>query len=105
MKTEPKMITLKQIGYKITGIADLTLWGGGNACIEMKPFYLKKCPDKKTLMKNINDNGFGVESINGAICDIYEHYEHDVSVYIKTITVGEVSNTTKKIYYDENYIF
>lgn len=94
-----KTLKLKQTGYKITGIADLTLWGGDNACIKMKPFYLKDYPDEKTLMKNLNDNGFGAESINGAICDIYEYYEHRVSVYIKTITVGKVSNQTKE-YYD-----
>lgn len=89
-------ITLKHTGYVVRGMADLTLWGGGNACIVMKPFKLKKI-SKKALLANINDNGFGVESINGAICDIWKDYEGHL-LFHKTIEVGTVSEYTLETY-------
>jgi len=91
-----KTITLKKTGYIIKGVADLTLWGGGNACIPMKPFALKDIKEK-TLLDNLNDNGFGVESINGGICDIYEDYEGTLRYY-KTIEIGKVSLHTGTYY-------
>lgn len=95
-----KTITLKKTGYIVKGISDLTMWGGGNGCISMKSFKLKDIR-KKTLLANINDNEFGVESINGAICDIYEDYEGTLQYY-QTLEVGKISEYTKK-YYDEQY--
>jgi hypothetical protein len=52
-----KKLTLKKTGYTVKGTADLTLWGGGNASIEMQSFDVNSI-DKKTLLDNINDNGF-----------------------------------------------
>lgn len=91
-----KTITLKMEGYIVRGVSDLTHWGGGNACIEMEKFHVQKI-NKKVLLENINDNGFGVQSINGAICDIYENYEGR-EVFLKTTVVGKVSAHTKKYY-------
>jgi hypothetical protein len=89
-------LTLKLTGYIIKGFSDLSLWGGGNACIEMDAFNVDNI-DEKTLLDNINDAGFGVEKINGAICDIYENYQGTLK-YIKTITVGKVSENTEDTY-------
>jgi hypothetical protein len=87
------ILTLKLTGYTVKGTADLTPWGGGNACIEMAPFNVKRI-DKRTLLNNINDNGFGVQAINVAICDIYKNYEGTLQ-YLKTVEVGKISiNTT-----------
>ena len=93
-------LTLKKVGYVIKGISDLTSWGGGNACIEMNPFKVSNIREK-TLLKNLNDNGFGVQSINGAICDIYEDFEGTLRYY-KTMEVGKISDFTKD-YYHNNY--
>jgi len=95
-----KTITLKKVGYVIKGISDLKPWGGGNCCVEMTPFKIKTLT-KKNLKHNINDAGFGVEKINGAICDIYEDYEGTLR-YKTTITVGSVSEHTQKVY-EENH--
>ncbi len=92
-------LTLKRTGYTVKGISDLTPWGGGNACIEMSPFEVKNIR-KITLLNNINDNGFGVEHINGAICNIYKNFE-GVLRYYKTITIGKVSKNTEN--YQINY--
>jgi hypothetical protein len=86
-----KKVTLKLQGYRITGTADLTPWGGGNASIEMKPFTVKSI---KQIPDLINDNGFGVEAINGAICHISRLYDHGYTVYARTIVIGEVSPNT-----------
>ena len=93
-----KSKTIKQTGYLVHGISDLTMWGGGNACIEMKSFVLSKTPTKKMLLQNINDNGFGVQSINGAICDIYRLYEYGVKEHLKTVNVGDISESTQDFY-------
>lgn len=89
-----KTITLKFTDYVIKGVSDLLMWGGNNGCIEMKPFHVTNLKDIK---KNLNDSGFGVERINGAICGIYENYEGTLR-YIETITVGKVSEQTEEYY-------
>ncbi len=89
-----KTITLKKVGYVVKGVADLTAWGGGNGCIPMKPFTVKDIR-QKTLLANINDNGFGVKSINGGICNIYEDFEGTLRFY-KTIEVGKISDNTRE---------
>lgn len=94
-----KNLTLKFTGYTVKGTSDLTHWGGGNAAIEMKLFNVNRI-DKKTLLKNINDNGFGVESINGAVCDIYKNYEGTLK-YFKTVEIGTITNHTRDCHYQE----
>lgn len=84
-----KTITLEFTNYVVKGVSDVTPWGGGEACIQMDSFQVKSI-DKKTLLENINDGGFGVESINGAICDIYENYSGTLR-FLKTVNVGKVS--------------
>ena len=88
-----KALTLKFTGYTIKGVSDLNPWGGGNACIEMRPFNVRFI-SKESLLDNINDNGFGVKSINGAICDIYENFQGYLK-YLKTLTVGTVLEHTQ----------
>lgn len=97
-----KTITLKKVGYFITGTSDLTPWGGGNACISMRSFTTKKTT-KRELLKGINDNGFGVRSINGAVCDIWELFEQGHKQYSKTIIVGSVSDYTYETHYNTDY--
>jgi hypothetical protein len=76
------------------GIADITPWGGGRAFIDMVPFTVDKI-DIETLQKNLNDGGFGVERINGGLCEIYENYENYL-VFKGSIEVGNVSEEIKE---------
>jgi len=92
-----KSIKLNFSGFYITGTSDVTPWGGGNACIEMAPFTVKHL---REIRDNLNDSGFGVESINGAICDIWANHE-GYHTYLKNITLGNVSESTFD-YYCEN---
>ena len=96
-----KSITLKKVGYLITGISDVTPWGGGNACIEMKPFRVDKLR-KADILKGINDNGFGVEAVNGADCDVWELFEDNYKTYLENIIVGRISENTQN-YYINNF--
>jgi hypothetical protein len=77
--------------------------GGGNASIDMKPIKVAKLPeDLQELKSELNDNGFGVQEINGAIIDIYEYYEHDVKILIEQddmLVIGNVSDQTIENYY------
>lgn len=94
-----KPIELKFTDYMVKGVSDVAMWGGGKGCIIMNSFHLKET-SKKTLLKNINDGGFGVENINGAICDIYRNYEGTLRYY-KTVEVGKVTDHTRE-YQAEN---
>ena len=90
-----KSITLNFTDYVIKGIADVKSWGGGNACIEMTPFHVKNLKDIKD---NLNDNGFGVEKINGAICNVFRNYQGAL-IYSRTLHIGKVSENTEEYYY------
>ena len=94
-----KTLTLIKKGYVIKGVSDLTPWGGGNACIPMYSFATKTIQVKE-ILEGINDAGFGVEKINGAICDIYENFEGTLR-WIKTITVGKVSKHTQEFFNED----
>ena len=85
-----KTIILKLTDYVITGTADLTMWDGGNGSIEMEKFHVTKLKDIKEML---NDNGFGVEKINGAVCNIYRNYEGTLK-FSRTIYIGKVSENT-----------
>lgn len=85
-----KNITLELTDYVVKGFSDLTLWGGEQGFIEMKSFHVKKL---KEIKDNINDNGFGVQKINGAICNIYRNYQGTLH-FAHTIIIGKVSDYT-----------
>ena len=100
MKTK----TIKHIGYVINGTADLTLWGNENASITMKPIIIKDINfdynDNEKIKPLLNDNGFGVQSINGAIVDICELYENNVEELVKeAVTIGNVNDSTLDNFY------
>lgn len=101
MEKPRKTLTLGMTGYIVKGVSDVEMWGGGNGCIEMDGFRVRGKIEEKTLLESINDGGFGVQKINGAICDIYEDYEGTL-VFAKTITVGKVSEHTWN-FYEEHY--
>lgn len=88
-----KTITLNKTGYLIKGISALTMWGGGSGTIKMKPFEVEHLKEVKEL---INDNGFGVESIDGAIIDIYENYEGSHKVFRKTMLINLDNKLSEK---------
>ncbi len=86
-----KPITLNFEGFYIRGVADVTPWLGGRGHIEMAPFRVKHL---KEIKDGINDNGFGVASINGAYCDIYKMYTGGYVIYGRSVVVGDVSDGT-----------
>ena len=93
-----KKITLKRQGFIIKGTSDLFLWGGGRSSIKMTEFKVKHL---RELKDKINDAGFGVEKINGAICEIYDDFGKFAN-YRRQIIFGNVNNDTFENHYQYN---
>ena len=66
-------ITLEKTGYRVSGKAYVTFWDGGKGFVEMKPYLIEKLTITE-ILKGVNDNGFGVASIDGADCWVDEVY-------------------------------
>lgn len=83
-----KTKTIEMIGYYVSGTLNVSLWGGDKGDIEIKPIVINN-PNmtletvKEIIPNGINDNGFGVESFNYAILDIFELYEYDVKIMVE----------------------
>ena len=94
-----KTITLKQLGYEISGEVIMNLWGGGQGKIAMKN-YTTKTKEDKEIIEGINDNEHGCESIEKASIIIDELYEDN---YVRLIgdtreyTYSQLVNTKKGI--------
>ena len=99
-----KEIVLQHTGYVLKGISALTMWGGGEGTINMKPFGLDKL-GLHAIIEGINDNGFGVESVDGAIVDVYIDYSGTL-VYHDSILINIKNRLSQKqidmLYEDRN---
>ena len=73
-----RTLTLKQVGYLITGTVTLNLWGGGTGDIDMKPIEIEEL-NTSNVLSAINDNGFGCESYDSACISIYRLFEDGVT--------------------------
>ena len=64
-----KTMTVQAIGFQIVGMTALALWGGGEGVIPMEPVELtqESFPTEEQIREAINDNGFGVECMEGAV--------------------------------------
>ena len=76
-------ITIKQIGYIIVGMTALDLWGGGEGVIPMKPVTINQesFPTAEQIRESINDNGFGVQAMEGAVVRVDTIFEHGARTY------------------------
>ena len=76
-------MTVNQIGFQIVGLTALALWGGGEGVIPMKPVTLhqESFPTEEQIRESINDNGFGVECMEGAVVRVDTLYEHGAKTY------------------------
>ena len=76
--------------YTLEGIADVTLWCGGDATIDMDRTEFESKNDILTLndiFNNLNDGQFGVQSINGA----NELYVEQIFEVIRKYDNGKIS--------------
>ena len=78
-----KTMTVQAIGFQIVGLTALALWGGGEGVIPMEPVKLaqESFPTQEQIRDAINDNGFGVECMEGAIVRVDTLYEHGARTY------------------------
>jgi len=85
----PKKKVLKFRSFLIKGYADVMHWGGGRGLVPMNSFRMTDGTDfNEVLEKSLNDGGFGVQSINGAIVEIYCDY----SGYQELLQTGTVND-------------
>lgn len=90
-----KEIKSKLIGFAISGVATLSMWGGGTGTIEMRrEFIPAKKFSKDAILGCVNDNGFGVESIDSAEICVYCVYQSEqdsqTEVYDRTLFAGKI---------------
>lgn len=76
-------MTIKQVGFQIVGMTALALWGGGEATIPMQPVKLhqENFPTEEQIREAVNDNGFGVECMEGAMVRVDTIWEHGARTY------------------------
>ena len=76
-------MTVQAIGFQIVGMTALALWGGGEGVIPMEPVKLaqESFPTEEQIREAINDNGFGVECMEGAVVRVDTLYEHGAKTY------------------------
>lgn len=81
-----KTLTVQLIGFQIVGMTALALWGGGEGTIPMEPVRLNQesYPTPEQIREAINDNGFGVECMEGALVRIDELYTNGAREYGET---------------------
>jgi len=80
------IISLNLTGYKMEGTAQLTLWGGDRCSIQMRKSIIIS-PTDENIIKNINDNGFGCESIDRVDAHIYKQYGGSYYKYAGYVTI------------------
>jgi len=77
--TKPKKLSVEMTDWFVSGVAFVTDWYGNSGFIPMRP---ERIPlgelTKAALFEAVNDNGFGVQSIDAAYIEISEYYERGV---------------------------
>ena len=76
--------TLKQIGYEVSGQLTMNMWGGGKGTIEMQPRQFQELTTENVL-RSVNDSGFGCESYDSAVVDVYVLYERGLTDYLTSV--------------------
>ena len=63
----------------------------------MRPFT---CQHLREARENLNDAGFGVENINGAICNVYRLWQGGYKEFGRTVRIGKVAEYCEEAYYN-----
>ena len=77
------ILSCKQIGFQIVGMAAISLWGGGEGTIPMYATRINSDvpPTMEQIRAAVNDGGFGCQSIMGAVVRVDTLYEHGAKTY------------------------
>lgn len=89
-----KTITLNFSHFICNGTAQINLWGGGQGTVQMDSFRISEGYTDDDLRDCLNDGGFGCESIDGAVIDIYAVYNNDecqTKCWHETKIIGKVN--------------
>lgn len=69
--------TVTVTGYRMTGTAGITYWGGGTGTVDMDQVNFDHLPDRNEMAPEVNDGGFGCQSIDSAIVVLEELHSND----------------------------
>lgn len=96
--------TVPKQKFYCSGTSKINLWGGGSGIITMDPFKIEIKDDEKLTTKivfnNINDGGFGCESVVSCNIDINQEVEVIREFLDKN---GDVLNTENEVEYLQIY--
>jgi len=89
-----KEVTLKQIGIRLEGTTKIIDWYGHTGYIEMNPVILdnKENVTEDEIKLELNDGGFGCQSIEGAIVDVFILFENGYKELDRSETIGNITD-------------
>ena len=83
-----RTVILKQTGYEVSGVATIHLWSGRDTKVEMNKSSVPLGKiTKDTLLKCINDGGFGCECILSATVYIWDVFENGYEEFNRSIHI------------------
>jgi len=89
-------------GYKVSGDAVLNLWGGGQGEIRMQAQLLPaKHLSKDNVLRCVNDNGFGCESIDSAhvrVTEVWRREDGGGFIMGKTVSFESLHPDNQHLY-------
>ena len=91
-----KTVTLKHIGYLITGEVEVVFWDGDVGFVQMDQTEIPTGKfSKDTLMCSVNDGRFGVKKILSANLRILDLYEKDYVEFNRRVWVDGTKQRQK----------
>lgn len=102
-----KQITLNLTGYEVDGVSLIRAWGGGKGAIKMNPITygtnttIDEIQNNLTV-KDLNDGGFGCESIIGAYVNFYEVYEGNYKKYAGEMFIGNLTEEESEFLFERS---
>jgi len=89
-----KEVILKQIGIQLEGTVKIIGWYNNAGYIEMNPVTLDNKEDvtNDEIKDELNDGGFGCQSIEGAIVDVFILFENGYKELNRSETIGNITD-------------
>ena len=94
-----KTVTLKHVGYLITGEVEVVFWGGGTGFLQMDETKIPaESFTKSALLSAINDGKYGVEEIMSADLRILDLYQNGYVEFNRRVWVD--GSKRRQIYFN-----
>jgi len=84
-----KEVTLKQVGWYVSGLARIKCWGGGEGEVVIIPTRIVGTLTKRKLLEAVNDGQFGCQAILSIDLDVEELYEEDLKLNPRLVSLNQ----------------